>query len=144
MPQRATWLFVAMLIAGCAETGKKTEPERVPPDEKALKIETIVKARTGRLVLSERWRKEMKVEAIRVEEPSRDTLRARGSVVLDLRNLHVELADTLEVTFLPDHENLLFYAEEVALFRQQRGLGHKTENVSAITMANDQVSYFSQ
>ena len=77
------------------------------------------------------------------DEPERGT--GAGTITLDGISLTWAVrADSLDLTFLPDHENLLLYAEDVALFHQRRGYGHRTENVSAVTMANEQVSYFQQ
>ena len=101
-------------------------------------------ARTVELVLSDRWRDELEVEAIRVDRPDAGRLEARGSVVLRLLNLRVEAADSLEVKFLPDHEDVLLHAREVALFSQHKGYGHRTENVAAATMANEHVSFWQQ
>ena len=44
----------------------------------------------------------------------------------------------------PEHENLLVYAKDVALFQQQRDRPFYSQNLSAVSMANDQVSFFQQ
>jgi hypothetical protein len=140
-------LVLACLACGCTAAGGATEPDepQLPrPDESALEIETEVRARFVELILSDRWREELTIEGINVERPSEDRLQARGSVVLTLKNLRVEASDTLEVRFLPDHEDLLLHAKQVALFRQHKGYGHRTENVAAATMANEHVSFWQQ
>ena len=114
------------------------------PDAAALAIETSVKARTVRLVLSSRWRETAKLEGVVVEHPEKGIVIARGSAVLQLEKLHVEASEWIKLTFLADHENLLLYAKDVELFKQQKGYGHKTENVDAVTMANDAVSIFTK
>jgi hypothetical protein len=140
-------LVLVCLACGCTAGGASTDPaesELPRPDESALQIETVVSARVVELILSDRWRDRVEVEGISVERPSANLLRARGSVVFRLEKLRVEASDTLEVKFLPDHEDLLLHARQVALFRQQKGYGHRTENVAAATMANEHVSFWQQ
>jgi hypothetical protein len=138
--------LVALLLVGCASSGgrKKKEEPPPPPDEAALEVPTTVKARAASLVLSERWRKELQVEAIQVTNPAPDRIVARGAAVLTLRKLRVEAGDKIEIRFLADHDNLLLDATEVEFFERFKGYKHRTENVTAVTMANDHVSYFQQ
>jgi hypothetical protein len=49
------------------------------------------------------------------------------------------------VTWLePEHENLLVYAKEVALFQQHRDRPYYSKGLTAVSMANDKVSFFQQ
>jgi hypothetical protein len=69
---------------------------------------------------------------------------ARGSSVFVLRKLRVE-AESIQVTWLePEHENLLVYAKEVALFQQHRDRPYYSKGLTAVSMANDKVSFFQQ
>jgi hypothetical protein len=118
------------------------EPDR--PDAAVLARETRIKARSAELVLSGRFRREARLEGIRVERPQPHVVTARGSAVLVLRHLRVE-AEEIRVTWLePEHENLLLYAKEVELFEQKRDRPYFSRNLSAVSMANDQVSFFQQ
>ena len=75
-------------------------------------------------------------------EPGVET--ANGSSVFVLRKLRIE-AESIRVKWLePEHENLLVYAKEVALFQQQRDRPYYSKGLSAISMANDTVSFFQQ
>ena len=71
-----------MLLGACAAAPK--EPER--PDAAALKRETLVQARTAEVVLSSRYRREAKLEAIQVEkpEPGVETARMPGTISVSL------------------------------------------------------------
>jgi len=105
-------------------------------------METLVQARHVEIVLSERWRKKAKVEAIRVEEDPPGTEVARGSVVVTIEGLRVE-ADEVKIRWLPEAEdNVLVHAKDVKLFRQRRAQPYETSNLAMLTMANDQVSFF--
>jgi hypothetical protein len=127
-------------LGACAAAPK--EPDR--PDEVALELETLVQARTAELVLSSRFRKEAKLEGIHVAEPDPGVVTANGSSVFVLRKLRVE-AESIRVTWLEaGHENLLVYAKDVALFQQQRDRPFYSKNLSAVSMANDKVSFFQQ
>ncbi len=132
--------MLVALLGACATTPK--EPER--PDAAALALETLVRARTAELVLSSRFRKESKLEAIHVEEEQPGIVTARGGSVFVLKNLRVE-AESIRVTWLgPEHENLLVYAKDVALFQQQRDRPFYSKDLSAVSMANEKVSFFQQ
>jgi len=134
---RLAWLF---LLGACAATPK--EPER--PDEIALARETLIRAGTAELVLSGRFRREAKLEGIHIAKPEPGVETANGSSIFVLRKLRVE-AETIRVTWLePEHENLLVYAKEVALFQQQRDRPYYSKGLSAVSMANDTVSFFQQ
>ena len=94
--------------------------------------------------MSGRFRKEAKLEGIQVSSPEPDVTTANGSSVFVLRKLRVE-AESIRVTWLePEHENLLVYAKDVALFRQKRERPYYSKNLSAVSMANDKVSFFQQ
>jgi hypothetical protein len=136
-PRRPAML-VPLLLA-CAAP-RPAEP--TAPDERALAMETLVKARRVELVLSARWRPEARFEAIRVEEAPGVQL-GRGSAVLVLRALRIE-AQEVRLKWLEEGENLLLYAEDVELFRQHRAQPYESRDLSAVTMANDQVSFFQQ
>jgi len=133
-------LLLAPFILGCGTTPVAKEPPA--PDAKALAMETLVQARHAEIILSVRWRKQAKVEAIRVEEDPPGTQIARGSVVVTIRGLRVE-ADEVKIVWLPEAEdNLLVHARNVKLFRQSRSQPYETSNLAMLTMANDQVSFF--
>jgi len=69
---------------------------------------------------------------------------ATGSSVFVLRKLRIE-AESIRVRWLePEHENLLVYAKEVALFQQRRDRPYYSKGLSAVSMANDTVSFFQQ
>lgn len=137
MRTRLRWL---LLLGACAATPKA--PER--PDEAALGRETLIQARKAELILSERLRGEAKLKAIHVAKPKPGVEEAQGSAVFVLRHLRVE-AESIRVTWLaPEHENLLVYAKEVALFQQQRERPYYSKGLSAVSMANDKVSFFQQ
>ncbi|MHC4819794.1 MAG: hypothetical protein ACYTF8_17240 [Planctomycetota bacterium] len=77
-------------------------------------------------------------------EPDPGVVTASGSSVFVLRKLRVE-AESIRVTWLePEHENLLVYAKDVALFQQERDRPFYSKNLSAVSMANDKVSFFQQ
>jgi hypothetical protein len=134
--------FLWLALLGACAASPKEEPER--PDAIALGRETLVRARTAELVLSSRYREEAKLEAIHIEKPEPGIVTARGSSVFALRKLRVE-AESIRVTWLePEHENLLVYAKDVALFQQQRERPYYSKNLSAVSMANDKVSFFQQ
>jgi hypothetical protein len=79
-----------------------------------------------------------------VAEPDPGVVTASGSSVFVLRKLRVE-AESIRVTWLePEHENLLVYAKDVALFQQERDRPFYSKNLSAVSMANDKVSFFQQ
>jgi len=140
-------LLVATLLAACAsspETSGDTDPAG-SPDEAALAIPTLMKARTASVVLSERWREELSVEAVHVERPNPVTILAQGSVVLVLRELRIEASEELKVEFTSnENDTVLVHGREVLLFQQTRGYQHRTENVSAVTVANGEPSYWYQ
>jgi len=94
--------------------------------------------------LSSRFRKEAKLEGIHLSSPEPDVATASGSSVFVLRKLRIE-AESIRVRWLePEHENVLVYAKDVALFRQQRERPYYSQNLSAVSMANDKVSFFQQ
>jgi len=131
---------LAFLILGCSSTPKVPPPSG--PDAKALAMETLVQARRVEIVLSARWRKQAKVEGIRVEEETPGTQVARGSVVVKIEGLRVE-ADEVKLKWLDEAEdNLLVHARDVKLFRQQRAQPYEMRDLSMLTMANMQVSVF--
>lgn len=130
--------LLAPLLLGCAST---RPPEPQGPDAEALAMETLVQARKAKLVLCARWRAEAKVEAIRVEDEAPGTQVARGSVVVTIQGLRVE-AEEVRITWLPEGEDLVLWAEDVKLFRQRRGQPYETKGIAMLTMANDQVSFF--
>lgn len=132
-----------LLVAACAATPDEPEVED-RADARALHIKTTVKARLVRVVLAARWKDELKLEAIHKESPRAGVVVASGSAVLDLRNLHAEASESIEVRFIeaPDHEDLLLDARKVSVFRQDVEFGHRTENADLVTMANEQVSIF--
>jgi hypothetical protein len=129
---------VASLLAGCGST---RPPEPKGPDAAALAMETLVQAQRAKLVLAARWRAAAKVEAIRVEDEAPGAQVARGSVVVTIEGLRVE-AEEVRLTWLPESEDLLLWAEGVKLFRQRRGQPYETKDIAMLTMANDQVSFF--
>lgn len=133
-------VLLLVLLGACAAAPK--EPES--PDAVALRLETLVRARTAELVLSSRFREQSKLEAIHVAEAQPGIVTARGGSVFVLENLRVE-AESIRVTWLgPEHENLLVYAKDVALFQQQRDRPFYSKDLSAVSMANDKVSFFQQ
>jgi hypothetical protein len=134
-------LLLAPLLLGCGSAPKApTEPEG--PDAVALAMETLLQARSAEIILSVRWRKMAKVEGIRVEEKEAGKEVARGSAVVVIRGLRVE-AEVVTVKWLPEaHYNLLVHGRDVKLFRQVRGQPYETKDLSMLTMANDQVSFF--
>ena len=131
-------LLVATLLLGCGTT---RPPEPTGPDAAALAMQTLVQARQAKLVLCDRWRSETKVEAIRVEDEGPGTQVARGSVVVTIRGLRVE-AEEVRLTWLSEGDSVVLWAEQVKLFRQHRGQPYETKDISMLTMANDQVSFF--
>ena len=155
MGEAAFPFLLLVLLAGCAggssgsgQAGKKEEQPPDPPDLRALDKETVCKARSARLVLSSRWRRQARIEAGR--ETVRETdvgveVTLEGNVVFTLRKLRIEASESLRVTWLgPTHDNILLHARDVELFKQVVLFGHRAENVSAATMANDTVSFFQQ
>jgi hypothetical protein len=93
------------------------------------------------VLLSDRWRGELRAEGARREEVEPGVERIRGDAVLRLRRLRVE-AREITIRWLADYEDLLVYAEEVETFRQVRGgRPYGTENVSVVSLANDKVSF---
>ncbi len=91
-----------------------------------------------------RLRGEAKLEGIHRAAPEPGVEPANGSAVFVLRKLRVE-AESIRVTWLePEHENLLVYAKDVALFQQERDRPFYSKNLSAVSMANDKVSFFQQ
>jgi hypothetical protein len=96
------------------------------------------------VVLSGRFRKEAKLEGIHVASPEPEVATAGGGAVFVLRKLRIE-AESIRVRWLePEHENVLVYAKDVALFQQKRERPYYSENLSAVSMANDKVSFFQQ
>ncbi len=138
-------LFIACQSTGGKNRGRggdKGEPER--PDAQALARETLVRARRARLVLSERWREDASLTAAHVAGEGAEQ-EAQGNVVFLLSGLRLEIAGSLKITWMPDHDEVLVYASDVELFRQQRkDRPYSSKNLSAVTMANDQVSFFQQ
>jgi hypothetical protein len=103
-----------------------------------------VKAEKVRMLLSERWKGEARLEGVRVEPSGGERTVARGDARLQVGRLLVE-AREIEVKWLADYEDVLLYAERVELFRQQRGeRPYGTENVAVVSMANDKVSFLQQ
>jgi len=148
-------LCVPTLLAGaCGSTSsggtsaRSAKDDGEPPDERALAHQTLVQARTARVVVSERWRDRMKLEAIRTQSGSREGTPetvAYGAAVLQLGNLRVETSDRLEIRWMgPEHEDFLLHARDVAVFSRVEGYDNRVENVAAATMANETVHFFQQ
>ena len=143
------WAIV--LLAACATApeeptapGNEDEPT-TGPDAAALAIPTLMKARTASLRISERWRDEVKLEGIQIERPDDMTMIARGSAVVVVRQLRVEASEEIEIKFLSrQNDTVLLHGREVVLFQQKKGYVQRTENLSAVTMANEEVRYWSQ
>ena len=146
-------LLFLLLAAACGSTApgerepREAEPP-TPPDARALDHETLVKARTVRIVISERWRDRVKLEALRTESGTRDgvpqTL-AQGASVLRIGNLRVETTERLEIRWMEKaHDNFLLHARDVEVFSRKEGYDNRTENVAAATMANETVHFFQQ
>ncbi len=134
---------VALLVFSAACAGVTRPPEPTRPDEIALAVPTQIKARDARLVMSERFRDEIKLTGVTRESPKASVTIVRGDATLLLRGLWIEAAQSIEVRWLKDHENLMVYATQVAVFTQQRDeRPYSTEELSALSMANDQVSFF--
>lgn len=146
-------LFAVLLAAGCAGGGtsasKPKPPDaRPPPDAQALERDTVVTAGVVKLVLSERWRSKARVqsagETIAVEEGA-TVVSYRGPAQLKLMKLEVSATKQLRISWLGrEHDNILLHATEVVGFRQKETFQHSTENISAVTMANDVVRYWQQ
>jgi hypothetical protein len=114
------------------------------PDERALARTTRVEARRVRLLVSDRWRKDGRLEGIVVERPDPQRDDAKGGARFRLKGLDVA-AEELEVRWLPDYEDLFLYASRVALFHQERDQRpYHSTNLSAVSMAIDEVSFFQQ
>ena len=103
---------------------------------------TLIQAREARLVLSERFRREAKLGGTTQMSPKQGVDIARGQARFALRELLIEATDTIEVRWLPDHENLMVYATGVALFKQERERPYYSKDLAAVSVANDQVSFF--
>jgi len=148
-------LFIVLPWAACTTTSNREAPPAPapavkprPPDEQALARETRVTAREVKLVLSERWRGRARIRAKHQEvvgAVGAIQVSLGGPVVFDLQKLHVEAADAMHISWLgPDHDNILLHARDVALFQQTALFGHRAENVAAVLMADDVVSFFQQ
>jgi hypothetical protein len=139
-------LLLPLLLAACGTSAaaQRREEEAGRPDAAALARETIVRAKTARLVLSDYWRGEAELTAASPGDAEAATRIARGNVKFKLRGLSVEASESLELRWLPDHDNLLLDAKEVALFHQKRARPYHLENATAVVMANDQISFFQQ
>jgi hypothetical protein len=131
-------LLLGLLLLGCGST---RAPELQGPDASALAMETLVQARQAKLVLASRWRSRATVQAIQVEDEGPGGQIARGSAVVVIEGLRIE-AEEVRLTWLPEGEDLLVWAEEVKLFRQRRGQPYETKDIAMLTMANDRVSFF--
>jgi len=128
------------------EGGRGGEDDAAPlaPDERALGRKTVVKAQRAQLALSERWRDDARLTAAYVSPAGEAEQQAEGNVVFLLSGLRLEVEGTLRITWIPDHDEVLLYATDVELFHQERDRPYHSENLSAVTMANDQVSFFQQ
>jgi hypothetical protein len=136
-----------LLLGACATTPPEPEIED-RPDARALAIKTTVTAQSATIVLAERWRAKVKLKALAKrpgDDPAVASIVATGSATFDLLGLHVE-ANEIELRYMDDpaHEDLVLHARNVKAFRQDVEFGHRTENVDAVTMANDQVHIFNQ
>jgi len=150
--RRRLGLLAILLAAGCAGGGTSASrpPDAAPPppDAQALERATVVTAGVVKLVLSERWRREARVQSagenVQAEEGS-TVVTYSGPAQLKLMSLEVSATKQLRITWLgPEHDNILLHATEVVAFRQMETFQHSTENVSAVTMANDVVRYWQQ
>ena len=137
---------VCLLLAACGTgSGARGKDAAAPaaPDEQPLARNTVVKADSARIILSDRWRKQAKLAAVAVDEREPGVVVARGGATFRLRGLRVE-AREIEVKWLADHEDFLLYAQQVALFHQERKAAYHSTDLSAVAMANDEVSFFQQ
>ncbi len=132
-------LFPLLLLAACATT-PEGGGDGESPAAFAVTRATQVKARTAELILSDRLRPEVKLTAVRLETREDGRLLARGEALLVLRNLRVECAESILVTYLPDHESFFLIARQVERFRQQDGYGHSTERAAVVSIADDRVT----
>ena len=132
------------LLVGCSGTARsQAAGKETRPDALALERHTSIEAETARVVASDHWKAGARLNGIRVETLEDGTVRARGGAVLKLGNLSVE-AREIRVRWLPDHQDFLLYAEHVKIFEQKRDQPYRSEGLAAVTMANDQVSFFKQ
>ena len=141
--RRALWLF--LLCACQGKPGGTTQPQdaptKPPPEEYALFYPTTVKARAAKLLLHERWRAEVKLEGIRVEDVGPRRVRARGEPTLTLRKLRIEARESIDVTYLADRRTLHLTALDVERFEQLRGYKQATVDVAMVTVSDDQVTF---
>ena len=139
-----------LVIAACGATSSAPDKGEapLPPDEQALARETYVKAQVVKLVLSERWRAKTRVtggEAEARSEEGATVVTRTGATELRLMGLRVEATSQLRISWLgKDHDNVLLHATDVSLFNQKETFHHSTENMAAVTMANDTVRYWQQ
>jgi hypothetical protein len=138
--EKARLFHIPLLLAAACSGAPAKEAEPPPPGSAPLSVPTEVKARRVRLVLSDRFRKEARIEGIRVEETEGGKVVARGAARLRLRKLDIEALEEIEAVFLPDHGSFLLYATGVESFRQQKNYSHRTEKVTAVTIADDKVT----
>jgi len=134
------------LLCACRGTPTKAPqpqgaPTKPPPEEYALFYPTTVQARSVKLILHERWRAQVKLEGIRVEELGPRRVRARGEPKLTLRKLTIEASESIEVTYLANRRTLHLMALDVKRFEQLRGYKQATVNVAMVTVADDQVTF---
>lgn len=138
-----------MVLLGCASTPKAEErppPDAEPkrPDEKAITVPTKVEAGTARLVLSDRWRDEVKLEAIHVDRGEPDEWTAEGAPTFKLRGIDLRAKKRITLTFLPDHEHFLLHAKDVDLVERRVGFIHRHTDLDAVTIADNEMSIFSR
>ncbi len=141
--RRAVWLCLL-----CACQGKPSgapQPQaaatKPPPEEFVLFYPTTVQARSAKLLLHERWRAEVKLEGIRVEDVGPRRVRARGEPTLTLRKLRIEARESIDVTYLADLRTLHLTALDVKRFEQLRGYKQATVDVAMVTVSDDQVTF---
>ncbi len=117
------------------------------PDTAALARETRIEAEEVRIVVSDHWRPVAKLEGLSVkrlrEEGGGEEIVVRGSATFSLKGLKVE-AREIRVRWLADHQDFVLYAKRVQLFQQKRERPYYSRDLSAVTMANDQVNFFQQ
>jgi len=105
---------------------------------------TLVRAQRVRLVLSDRWREQARLTAASIDRSDPRSVRATGNARFRLLGLQVEAGGELDIRWLANHENYLLYADQVDLFRQERGKPYWTTHLSALSISNDKVSFFQQ
>ena len=141
--RRAVWLCLLCACQGrpAGSPQPQAAPTKPPPEEYALFYPTTVQARAAKLILHERWRAEVKLEGIRVEDVGPRRVRARGEPTLTLRNLRIEARESIDVTYLADRRTLHLTALDVKRFEQVRGYRQATVDVAMVTVSDDQVTF---